>query len=144
MSKALSCICDPYVDEGRRSDGFIRSFKRGGLVRGRRPRQWLYATKPLFARLKRPLAEALRAVEEVCLMLDLRSLCPRSICLEMKPSNSVLITATNNHVQFAREIPLPKNADVFMREGHFQNGILELVLTRKAGRARAHQQERGD
>lgn len=111
----------------------------GRRSRLKSPRQWLYATKPKFVRLRNSLVDALKEAEEVRLLLDLADFCSGDVCLEIKPDR-YFVTAIQDEVHFAEEILLPKETDVSLKEEHFKEGILELVLPRKTeeGESREH------
>lgn len=77
------------------------------------------------------MAEALEEVEEVRLMMDLRPFWPADVRIEVK-LDAYVITATRGGLQFVEEISLPDNVDMLMKEARFKNGVLELILPRKA------------
>jgi len=117
--------------KGSRSAAGVGLFRKGRRCRQTGLRQWLYATKPVFARLTHSLAEAFDVAEEVRLVLDLGGFRPGDIRLEISPER-YFIAANHNSMSFAEEIPLPEAVDISMKEEHFKDGILQLVLPRKA------------
>lgn len=132
MKKSPTSRCRSSADAGNSYLGRTRFFV--GSRRGE-PQQWLYATRPFFARLHEPLAEALLAAEEVRLILDLQRFNQEDVRLEIKPDR-YSITAANGNTEFFEEIVLPESVDTLKKEEHFSNGILELVLPRKTRPAR--------
>jgi len=130
MPKTPTFVGRSFV--GRRDNHLcrVRLFKGGRPVRDNVPRQWLYATKPRFARLRRPLAHALERMDEVHLILDLRRFRPGNVRIQIKP-DGYFITAIRGDMRFVEKIVLPHNVDMLMKEQRFKNGILELVLPKK-------------
>ncbi len=126
-----------------RRDRQFQLLKNGRQVRGKVPRQWLYATRPIFARVEGPLDEALEEMEEVRLIMDLRPLWPAEVCIEVK-LDGYLVTATRGDLRFVEEILLPNNVDLLMKEARFKNGFLELILPRKAVPAHTCRLEKTD
>ena len=102
----------------------------GAWTRRNKPRRWLYATSPRFVRLADSLGDSFKRAREVHVILDLGEFQYGDICLEMKP-DSYYIVASNGSACFAEEILVPKELDLSAREGHFKDGILEIVLRRK-------------
>ncbi len=131
MQKRITSFRPSCVATAGNPFGQTRFFMGGKRVPGGEPRQWLYATRPLFARLDGSLAKALEEVEEVRLLVDLGSFRPGDVRLEIKPDR-YSITAIHGKMQFFKEIPLPKSVDAPRKEEHFKSGILELVLPRKS------------
>ena len=109
------------------------SFPRAGRNGAqRRLRQWVYATKPTFARLNCSLAEAFSRSQEVRMVLDLGEFRRGDISLEIRP-DCYLITASHDGMSLAHEIPLPEAVDAAMREERLRDGILEVILQRREG-----------
>lgn len=121
--------------------GQTRFFIGGKRVWSRQPREWLYATQPAFARLHKPLAEAVAGVQELRLIMDLRCFKAGDVHLESQ-RDRYSITATSGNMQLSKEIPLPNGVATLKREEHFRNGILELVLSRKMRPDRLRQKEK--
>ena len=117
----------------------IRRMKRAGTARLKserpirqvEPRRWLYVTKPRFVRLTHSLEEAFNEAEEARLILDLADFRTGDVCLEIKPDR-YFIAASHEDMNFVEEIHLPDEVDVWTREEHFKDGVLELVLVKKA------------
>ena len=108
----------------------VQIFKEGKPVRGRAPRQWLCATKPVFARVQQPLGDALEEMEEIHLIMDIRPYWPGDVRIDFTV-DGYCITATRGDLQFVEQIPLPANVDMLTKEVRFKNGVLELILPRK-------------
>jgi hypothetical protein len=112
--RSLSVVtqtCNGREPRGRAGPGLS---KTGIRCRDAGLRQWLYATKPVFARLNDSLAEAFDAAEEVRLVLDLGDFRPGDIQLEISPER-YFIAAKHNSMSFSREIPQPEAVDVSMK-----------------------------
>jgi HSP20 family protein len=143
MGTGPTCAFRSRAEMEYRHRRHIQVIKDGKPCRGNTPRQWLYATKPAFARVEQPLAAALEEVEEVRLMMDLRPFWPADVRIEVK-LDAYVITATRGELQFVEEIPLPDNVDMLMKEARFKNGVLELILPRKAVPSHTCRLEKGN
>ena len=114
MKKSPTSMCCSSTDAGNGRLGRTRFFVGGRRVWRGEPQQWLYATRPFFARLHKPLSQALLAVEEVRLMVNLQRFNEEDVRLEIKP-HRYSITATGDNIQFFEEIALPESVDTLTR-----------------------------
>lgn len=143
MGTGPTCAFRSHAETEYRHRRQTQWIEDGRPCRANPPRQWLYATKPAFARVEKPLAEALEEVEEVRLMMDLRPFWPADVRIEVK-LDAYMITATRGELQFVEEIPLPDSVDMLMKEARFRNGVLELILPRKAVPSHTRRLEKGN
>lgn len=107
----------------------------GETVAPVKPRQWRYQTRPLFKRVRGPLVDVFTEAEEVLIVIDLGGFTRGEISLSRTPERYV-VEATRGEQQFSESIGLPPNADVERAEERLINGVLEIVLPRKAAPAR--------
>ncbi|MEK6791631.1 MAG: hypothetical protein AABY45_08030 [Deltaproteobacteria bacterium] len=119
-------------DQGQAADISVK--RRGSFTASKRPREWVYETKPVFKRwMKEPLIDVFKEAEEVRIIIDLGSFSRGEVDIDIKTDRYV-ITAVCGKETFKEEIVLPEDVDTVNTEEHFKNGILELVLPRKKKR----------
>ncbi|MBI5887690.1 MAG: Hsp20 family protein [Deltaproteobacteria bacterium] len=105
--------------------------QRGSFKAFKKPRKWMYETKPDFKRLiKEPLIDVFNEASEVRIIIDLGSFSRGEVDIDIKTDRYV-ITAVRGKETFKEEILFPNDVDAANTEEHFKNGILELVLPRK-------------
>ena len=106
--------------------------KSEGLPRKiqRKPRQWIYETKPIFKKVKEPLVDVFREAEEVKIIIDLGSFSRGEIDIDIKP-DKYIIFARREEQEFREEIDLPPGVDIANTAESFKNGILEITLPKK-------------
>lgn len=109
-----------------------RTCSTGGSFKAcKKPRKWVYETKPVFKRLiKEPLIDVFNEATEVRIIIDLGSFSRGEVDIDIKTDRYV-ITAVRGKETFKEEILFPNDVDAANTEEHFKNGILELVLPRK-------------
>ena len=114
----------------------ITSFKRTQKDEGpkwkahRRPRQWIYETKPFFKKVREPLIDVFKEAKEVMIVIDLCSFSRGEIDIDIKPDKYIII-AKHADQEFRQEIDLPADVDIENTVEKFKNGILEITLPRK-------------
>lgn len=110
-----------------------RTCSTGGSFKAfKKPRKWVYETKPVFKRLiKEPLIDVFNEATEVRIIMDLGSFSRGEVDIDIKTDRYV-ITAARGKETFKEEILFPNDVDAANMEEHFKNGILELVLPRKS------------
>jgi HSP20 family molecular chaperone IbpA len=120
------------LDARRKSAGF----KRGGEEKGfkpkvyRRPREWIYETKPLFKKVKEPLVDVFKEATEVKIIIDLGSFSRGEVSLNITPDKYIVI-AEHGEQKFEEEIELPADVDIEKTVEQFRNGILEITLPKR-------------
>ncbi|MBI5236136.1 MAG: Hsp20 family protein [Deltaproteobacteria bacterium] len=103
----------------------------GPVAPSKRPRKWVYETRPIFKRLmKEPLIDVFKEASEVRIIIDLGSFSRGEVDIDIKTDRYV-ITAVCGKETFKEEILLPNDVDTVNTQENFRNGILELVLPRK-------------
>lgn len=111
-------------------------FKKGGEDKGfkpkvyRRPREWIYETKPIFKKVREPLVDVLKEATEVKIIIDLGSFSRGEVSLNMKPDKYIIL-AKHGEQEFKEEIKLPPYVDFEKTVEHLRNGILEITLPKK-------------
>lgn len=103
-----------------------------GKVR-RRPRQWIYQTKPIFKKIKEPLVDVFKEAKEVKIIIDLGSFSRGEIDIGIKPDKYVIF-AKHGEQEFSEEIELPWDVDIEKTVENLKSGILEITLPRKKKR----------
>lgn len=96
----------------------------------KKPRNWVFQTKPLFKKTRRPLVDVFHEAEEVLIVIDLGGFRRGDVSLRMRPERYSIFAKRGNQ-EFREEIPLPIEVDVENCVEQFRNGILEIVLPRK-------------
>jgi len=96
----------------------------------RRPRQWIYETKPFFKKVKEPLIDVFKEAKEVKIVIDLCSFSRGEVDIDIKP-DKYIIFAKRGDQEFRQEIDLPLDVDIENTAENFKNGILEITLPRK-------------
>jgi HSP20 family molecular chaperone IbpA len=96
----------------------------------RRPRQWIYETKPFFKKVREPLIDVFKEAKEVMIVIDLCSFSRGEVDIDIKP-DKYIIFAKRGDQEFRQEIDLPPDVDIENTEENFKNGILEITLPRK-------------
>ena len=105
----------------------------------KKPRKWLYETKPVFKKIRGPLVDVFKEAEEVRIVIDLSGFKLGEVDIDIRPDRYI-IKAFKQDRTFREEVLFPKDVDTENVEERFRNGILELVLPRKKP---ADTQERG-
>jgi HSP20 family molecular chaperone IbpA len=96
----------------------------------RRPRQWIYETKPFFKKVREPLIDVFKEAKEVMIVIDLCSFSRGEVDIDIKP-DKYIIFAKRGDQEFRQEIDLPPDVDIENTAENFKNGILEITLPRK-------------
>ena len=96
----------------------------------KKPRNWVFQTKPLFKKIKGPLIDVFHESEEVLIVIDLGGFRRGDVLLEMG-AERYSIFAKRGDQEFREEIALPPEVDIEKCVEHFRNGVLEIVLPRK-------------
>ena len=104
--------------------------KEFGVKVFRKPREWLYETKPLFKKIRGPLVDVFKEAEEVRIVIDLSGFKLGEVDIDIRPDRYI-IKAFKQERTFREEVLFPKDVDTDNVEERFRNGILELVLPRK-------------
>ena len=131
------------LEARRKSNGF----KKGGEDRGfkpkvyRRPREWIYETKPIFKKVREPLVDVLKEATEVKIIIDLGSFSRGEVSLNMKPDKYIIL-AKHGEQEFEEEIELPPDVDIEKTTEYFKNGILEITFPKKKGNRSATKAQR--
>ena len=99
----------------------------------RRPRQWIYETKPIFKTVREPLVDVFKEAKEVKIIIDLGSFSRGEIDIDIKP-DKYIIFAKHQEQEFREEIKLPPGVDIENTAESFKNGILEITLPKKKDR----------
>lgn len=116
----------------RKSTGF----KKGGEETRfkpkvyRRPREWIYETKPIFKKVREPLVDVFKEATEVKIIIDLGSFSRGEVNLNIKPDKYIVL-AKHGEQEFEEEIELPADVDIEKTVEHLRNGILEITLPKK-------------
>lgn len=124
----------PITSIGRRRKS--TGFKKGGEEKGfkpkvyRRPREWIYETKPIFKKVREPLVDVFKEATEVKIIIDLGSFSRGEVSLNIKP-DKYIISAKHGEQEFEEEIELPPDVDIERTVEDFRNGILEITLPKK-------------
>lgn len=113
--------------------------KEFGVKVFKKPREWLYETKPVFKKIRGPLVDVFKEAEEVRIVIDLSGFKLGEVDIDIRPDRYI-IKAFKQERTFREEVLFPKDVDTDNVEERFRNGILELVLPRKKP---ADTQERG-
>jgi len=127
----------------RKIAGSKKSQKSEGLTRRvqRKPRQWIYETKPIFKKVREPLVDIFKEANEVKIIIDLGGFSRGEIDIDIKP-DKYTIFAKHQEQEFREEIDLPSDVDVENTAESFKNGILEIVLPKKRRKHRAKKKVR--
>ena len=107
----------------------------------RRPRQWIYETKPIFKKVREPLVDVFREAKEVKIIIDLGSFSRGEIGIDIKP-DKYIIFAKHEEQEFREEIDLPPDVDIENTAEYFKNGILEITLPKKKNRHKARKKKK--
>ena len=116
----------------RKITGAKKKEKSEGLPQKvqRKPRQWIYETKPIFKKVREPLVDVFKEAKEVKNIIDLGSFSRGEIDIDIKP-DKYIIFAKHQEQEFREEIALPPGVDVENTAESFKNGILEITLPKK-------------
>ena len=127
----------------RKITGFKKERKEEGFKRKvqRRPRQWIYQTKPIFKKIKEPLVDVFKEANEVKIIIDLGSFSRGEIDIDIKP-HKYIIFAKHGEQEFREEIDLPPDVDIENKVEYFKNGILEITLPKKKERHKAKKKKK--
>lgn len=104
--------------------------KEFGVKVFKKPREWLYETKPVFKKIRGPLVDVFKEAEEVRIVIDLSGFKLGEVDIDIRPDRYI-IKAFKQERTFHEEVLFPKDVDTENVEERFRNGILELVLPRK-------------
>jgi len=104
--------------------------KEFGVKVFKKPREWLYETKPVFKKIRGPLVDVFKEAEEVRIVIDLSGFKLGEVDIDIRPDRYI-IKAFKQERTFREEVLFPKDVDTDNVEERFRNGILELVLPRK-------------
>ena len=96
----------------------------------RRPRQWIYETKPIFKKIREPLVDVFKEAKEVKIIIDMGSFSRGEVSIDIKP-DKYIIFAKHEEQEFKEEIDLPPDVDIENTVEYFKNGILEITLPKK-------------
>ena len=107
----------------------------------RRPRQWIYETKPIFKKIREPLVDVFREAKEVKIIIDMGSFSRGEVSIDIKP-NKYIIFAKHGEQEFKEEIELPADVDIENTVEYFKNGILEITLPKKKSNRSATKAQR--
>ena len=107
----------------------------------RKPRQWIYETKPIFKKVREPLVDVFKEAKEVKIIIDLGSFSRGEIDIDIKP-DKYIIFARHQEQEFREEIALPPNVDIKNTAESFKNGILEITLPKKKHRHKAKKKKK--
>ena len=111
---------------GREGEGFKPKVHR-------RPRQWIYETKPIFKKIREPLVDVFKEAKEVKIIIDMGSFSRGEVNIDIKP-DKYIIFAKHGEQEFKEEIELPPDVDIENTVEYFKNGILEITLPKKKGK----------
>lgn len=117
-----------------KSEGF-----RGRVQR--KPRPWIYETKPIFKQVREPLVDVFKEAKEVKIIIDLGGFSRGEIDVEIKPDKYV-ISAKSDEQEFREEICLPPDVDIKNTVEYLKNGILEITLPKKKGRRKVKKRKK--
>ncbi len=117
-----------------RSEGFKRKVQR-------KPRPWVYETKPIFKKVREPLVDVFKEAKEVKIIIDLGSFSRGEIDVDIKPDKYVIF-AKNKEQEFTEEISLPPGVDIANTVEYFKNGILEITLPKKKSRRKVKKKKK--
>ena len=120
--------------KSQRSEGFKRKVQR-------KPRPWVYETKPVFKKVREPLVDVFKEAKEVKIIIDLGSFSRGEIEIDIKP-DKYIIFAKSQEQEFREEIDLPPGVDTENTEESFKNGILEITLPKKKDRQKAKKKKK--
>ena len=104
--------------------------KRFKLKVYRRPREWIYETKPIFKKIREPLVDVFKEAKEVKIIIDMGSFSRGEVNIGIKP-DKYIIFAKHGEQEFKEEIDLPPDVDFEKMVEYFKNGILEITLPKK-------------
>jgi len=107
----------------------------------RKPRQWIYETKPIFKKAREPLIDVFKEAKEVKIIIDLGSFSTGEIHIDIKP-DKYIIFAKSQEQEFREEIDLPPGVDIQNTSEYLKNGILEITLPKKKGRQKARKKKK--
>ncbi len=99
----------------------------------RRPREWMYETKPIFKKIREPLVDVFKEAKEVKIIINLGSFSRGEVNIGIKPGKYIIF-AKHGEQEFKEEIDLPPDVDIENTVEHFKNGILEITLPKKKGK----------
>jgi HSP20 family molecular chaperone IbpA len=116
---------EPYREE---KSSLRADFPTGFISK---PRNWTFQTKPLFKKIKGPLVDVFQEAEEVLIVIDLGGFRRGDVSLKMD-SEKYSIVAKRGDQEFREEIEMPSGVDIENCAEYFRNGVLEIVLPRKA------------
>ena len=108
----------------------------------RRPRTWIYETKPFFKKIKEPLVDVFKEAKEVRIIIDLGSFSRGEVEIDITPEKYVIF-AKHGAQEFREEIELPPHVDIENTVEHFKSGILEITLPKTKDRAKGRMKKRG-
>ena len=117
-----------------RSEGFKRKVQR-------KPRPWVYETKPIFKKVREPLVDVFKEAKEVKIIIDLGSFSRGEIDVDIKP-DKYIIFAKNEEQEFTEEISLPPDVDIANTVEYFKNGVLEITLPKKKSRRKVKKKKK--
>lgn len=117
-----------------RSEGFKRKVQR-------KPRPWIYETKPIFKKVREPLVDIFKEAKEVKIIIDLGSFSRGEIDVDIKPDKYVIF-AKNKEQEFTEEISLPPDVDIANTVEYFKNGVLEITLPKKKSRRKVKKKKK--
>ncbi len=120
--------------KGEKSEGLKRKVRR-------RPRQWIYETKPIFKKVKEPLVDVFKEAKEVKIIINLGSFSRGEIDIDIKPDKYVIF-AKHQEQEFREEIDLPPGVDIENTAEYFKNGILEITLPKKKDRRKVKKKKK--
>ncbi|MCK4389573.1 MAG: Hsp20 family protein [Desulfobacterales bacterium] len=103
----------------------------------RRPRQWIYETKPIFKKIREPLVDVFREAKEVKIIIDMGSFSRGEVSIDIKPDRYIIF-AKHEEQEFKEEIELPADVDIANTVEYFKNGILEITLPKKKSNPSPH------
>jgi HSP20 family molecular chaperone IbpA len=108
----------------------------------RRPRTWIYETKPFFKKIREPLVDVFKEAKEVRIIIDLGSFSRGEVEIDIRPEKYIIF-AKHGEQTFREEIDLPPDVDIEKTEEHFKNGILEITLPKRKDREKGGRKKRG-
>jgi HSP20 family molecular chaperone IbpA len=120
--------------KGREEERFERRVHR-------RPRRWIYETKPIFKKIKEPLVDVFKEAKEVKIIIDLGSFSRGEIDIDIKP-DKYIVFAKHEEQEFREEIDLPLDVDIERTVENLRNGILEITLPKKKDRHKAERKKK--
>lgn len=107
----------------------------------RRPRQWIYETKPIFKKVREPLVDVFKEAKEVKIIIDLGGFSRGGIDIDIKP-DKYIIFAKHQEQEFREEINLPPSVDIENTAEYFKNGILEITIPKKKDKQKARKKRK--